>query len=208
MYFHKYGAVFRKLFPSYQWKVNTCAQEIYLTFDDGPVPEVTEFVLDTLVKYDAKATFFCVGENITKHPQIYHRLKAEGHSIGNHTYNHLNARKVQTEEYFSNIEKAQAVIGEVGDKLFRPPYGRLKSPHIKALKKLNYKIVMWDVLSGDFDPHLDQKKALQKTIDATTHGSIVLMHDNPKHFNNLTFILPRYMEHFNDLGFKFKALSC
>lgn len=208
MYFHKYGSIFRKLFPSYQWKVNTSSKEIYLTFDDGPVPEITEFVLDTLAKYEAKATFFCVGENIVKHPEIYQRLRNEGHTVGNHTYNHLNARKVETNEYFANIEKAQVVMGDVGNKLFRPPYGHLKSKHIKQLKKLGYRIVMWDVLTGDFDPQLDEQKALQKTISGTTTGSIVLMHDNPKHFENMAFILPRFIEHFNQLGFKFKALPC
>lgn len=208
MYFHKYGFIFRKLFPSYQWKVATHAKEIYLTFDDGPVPEVTEFVLDELSKYGAKATFFCVGENIVKHPAIYQRLRDEGHSVGNHTYNHLNARKVNTEDYLTNIEKAQVVIGEVGKKLFRPPYGRLKSSQIKALKKSGYQIVLWDVLTGDFDPHLDVNKALQKTIDATTSGSILLMHDNPKHFKNMSFILPRFLAHFHQLGYHFKALPC
>lgn len=206
MYFHKYGIIFRKLFPSYLWKVDTRLKEIYLTFDDGPVPEVTEFVLDELARYGAKATFFCVGDNVVKHPAIYERLLSEGHSVGNHTFNHLNARKVDSESYLSNIAKCQEVLEDIQPKFFRPPYARLKWNHIKELKKHGYQIVMWDILTGDFDPNLNCELALKKTIQGTKCGSIVLMHDNPKHFKNMKYILPKYLAHFAQQGYIFKPL--
>ena len=208
-YFHKYGRVFKVLFPSYVWGVSTKSKELFLTFDDGPVPEATEFVLDELAKYHAKATFFCVGENIKKHPQIYQRILEEGHRVANHTFNHLNARKVPFSEYLQNVKLCDEVMtNDLGQqKYFRPPYARLKWGQIAQVKKMGYKVVMWNVLTGDFDKHLDKDFALQQSIRATKKGSIVLFHDNIKHFHNMSYILPRYLSHFAEKGFSFKALA-
>lgn len=207
-YFHKYGRVFQWIFPSYVWGIQTAEPSIYLTFDDGPVPEATEFVLDVLAQYNAKATFFCVGENIIKYPAIYARITSEGHTVANHTYNHLNARRVKFDAYLDNIRESdqlmQEDLGKV--KYFRPPYARLKWKQISRIKKMGYQIVMWNVLTGDFDKKLDKVKALKRSIKATKKGSIVLFHDNMKHFENMSYLLPKYLAHFNSRGYQFKAL--
>lgn len=207
-YFHKYGRVFKLLFPTYVWSIRTNEPNIYLTFDDGPVPKATEFVLDELAKFNAKATFFCVGENIVKHPEIYKRIIAEGHTVANHTYNHLNARRVRHNAYLENVMESDKLMrGDFkSQKYFRPPYARLQWWQINKIKKWGYKIIMWDVLTGDFDKLLDKEKALKKSIKATKKGSIVLFHDNVKHFENMSFLLPKYLKHFSEEGFKFKSL--
>ncbi|TAE01268.1 MAG: polysaccharide deacetylase family protein [Bacteroidetes bacterium] len=212
MYFHYTSWIFRKLFPMFIWKKEVTEKIIYLTFDDGPIPEVTEFVLDELKKYEAKATFFCVGDNIGKYPDIFEKLILQGHSIGNHTFNHYNGWKTKKEKYLKNIQKCQQIIdsqaktkAKTEKKLFRPPYGKIKLSLMCDLKK-DYNIVMWHVLSGDFDPSLDKKTCLQKTIQHSTNGSVVVFHDSLKAEQNLRYVLPKYLKHFADLGYRFESL--
>ena len=176
---------------------------IYLTFDDGPVPGPTEFVLDVLQSKGAKATFFCIGDNVLRHPDIFRKVKEQGHAIGNHTFNHLKGWNHATKAYVENTVKCEEVIGE-GYKLFRPPYGRITRSQIKALKE--HPIVMWDVLTHDYLASLKEEQCLSGSIKATRPGSIVVFHDSLKAQKNMKYVLPRYVDHFTDLGFVFKSL--
>jgi peptidoglycan-N-acetylglucosamine deacetylase len=188
--------------------VPTHGKDLYLTFDDGPVPGPTEFVLDTLEKFAAKATFFCIGDNIKKHPAVFRKILDAGHAIGNHTFNHLNGWKTKTEDYRRNFWLCQnefAKHGQTSTTLFRPPYGRISRDQIKALSEFN--IVMWDVLAVDYDKNLTPEKCLRNTISATRSGSIIVFHDSYKAERNLKFVLPRLAEHFSLEGFTFKAIA-
>jgi peptidoglycan/xylan/chitin deacetylase (PgdA/CDA1 family) len=222
MYLHFTNSFIHKAFPHFTWKINTDEKVIFLTFDDGPIPEVTPWVLGELEKYDAKATFFCVGDNIRKSPSIFEEVIARGHSIGNHTFNHLNGwqtteeaylENVQLcEDYLINIQKNSARLRDKQTKvysttrpLFRPPHGRLSAAQSKILRT-HYQIVMWDVLTGDFDQNLDKNTCLQKAIRYTKKGSIVVFHDSQKAKTNLYHVLPRYLEHFSNQGFRFEKL--
>ena len=179
-------------------------QVLYLTFDDGPIPEVTEFVLDTLEKYNAKATFFCVGDNVLKHPSIFEKVRSQGHSIGNHTFNHLNGWETSDENYLVNVAKCDQQLSLQTD-LFRPPYGRIKKSQAEKIL-LTKRIVMWDVLSGDFSPDISPERCLAKTIRHTTTGSILLFHDSMKARKNLEYSLPRVLDHFGNKGYDFHKL--
>lgn len=190
-------------FPSLTWRRSSTSSKIYLTFDDGPIPEVTPFILDTLGEYDIKATFFCVGENVTKYPDIFNRLQDEGHKIGNHTHNHLKGFKHSTSNYLDNIQQCQNQIGPT--KLFRPPYGRIKKSQIRKIEK-DFEIVMWDVLSGDFDTNISPQQCLQNVIRYTRNGSIIVFHDNLKAIPRVKYALPRTIEYFLNKGFQFELL--
>jgi len=177
-------------------------KKIHLTFDDGPIPEVTPFVLDTLARYGVKATFFCVGENIRSHPALFDRLKGEGHRIGNHTFSHLNGWKTEDAEYLENVVRCQELTGS---NLFRPPYGRAKKTQIKALRK-THEIVFWDVLSGDFDARISPEKCCQNVDKHAKNGSIIVFHDSVKAFPRLAHALPRSIEHLLEKGYEFGTL--
>lgn len=181
-------------------------KNIYLTFDDGPIPELTDWVLKTLEEHNAKATFFCVGENVDKHPEIFQRIITDGHRVGNHTHNHLNGRREPTERYLRNIAKCDAEFAkhELQTDLFRPPYGRFKIGQRQGLK--NKRIVMWDVLSKDYDQSLNADAILANSIEATKAGSIIVFHDNKKAEKNLKSVLPKYLSYFKAQGFQFIAL--
>ncbi len=200
------------LFPRLLWRIPTQEKQIYLTFDDGPVPGPTEFVLDMLKKFGAKATFFCIGDNIRKHPIIFSRIIEEGHSIGNHTFNHLKGWSYSTKDYMLNIElcndqmeAANSGQSSVSQKLFRPPYGRITLKQINSLED-NYRIIMWDVLSQDYDRSVSSDSCLNGSIKSTRPGSIVVFHDSLKAERNLTYTLPRYLEHFSNLDYIFSGL--
>lgn len=184
------------------WNKSRKEKTVYLTFDDGPIPELTPFILDTLSKYNVKATFFCVGENIHKNPQLFEQLTHEGHRIGNHTYNHLKGWKHDDEIYLQNIKKCQELTGA---ELFRPPYGRIKKSQISKLKN-DFQIIMWDVLSGDFDQTISPEKCLDNVIKYTRKGSIIVFHDNLKAIPRVKYALPRAIEHLLDKGYKFALL--
>ena len=208
MYLHKTSSLLKKMFSHYEWDVPNTHNTIYLTFDDGPIPIVTPWVLQILKEYNAKATFFGVGENVVRYPEIFAKILEQGHIVGNHTFNHMDGWRCSAQDYLSNIEKCQKAISlktAEGIKLFRPPYGRINR---KASRKIanDFKIVMWDVLSADYDTKLMPEQCLKKTIKATISGSIVLFHDSLKARNNLQYVLPKYLEHFSKLGYNFDLL--
>jgi peptidoglycan/xylan/chitin deacetylase (PgdA/CDA1 family) len=199
-------AWFRYFFPTLLWKKDDNLKNIYLTFDDGPIPEVTEWILDILQENNAKATFFCVGDNVRKHPQIFNRVITEGHQVGNHTFNHWNGWQKTVEEYMQNVKDCQDSMKEYATPFFRPPYGKLSKKKIIALQKENYQIVMWHVLTYDFDKTLSPEKCLKKAIQNTKNGSIVVFHDNWKAIQNLKYVLPQYIKYFKEKGFSFEKL--
>jgi peptidoglycan/xylan/chitin deacetylase (PgdA/CDA1 family) len=211
------------LYPGLRWKVPTREKELYLTFDDGPIPGPTQFVLDQLEKANAKATFFCIGDNVSKHPAIFQNVVKQGHAIANHTFNHLKGWNSGVAGYLENIRLCEeeflkqglgpspvrgAASGQAGrgkgEGLFRPPYGRIKRSQIKALK--GYTIVMWDVLTHDYSKTLSPEQCLRGSIQATRPGSIIVFHDSIKAEKNMRYVLPRFLEHFAGLGYSFNAL--
>jgi peptidoglycan/xylan/chitin deacetylase (PgdA/CDA1 family) len=206
MYLVRSPLLLKWYYPQLTWNKTRDHKVIYLTFDDGPIPDVTDFVLKTLNSFSAKATFFCIGDNILKYPQIFESIKNEGHSIGNHTFNHLKGWDTSDDIYFQNFQKCQV---QTGTNLFRPPYGRIKKTQIAKIKS-NYPamdIVMWDTLSGDFDTNLLPEKCLKNVIKHTTNGSIVVFHDSLKAFDRLFYTLPKVLEHFSGLGYQFEQLG-
>jgi len=203
MYLHSIPALVRWFFPSsLEWKIGTHEKELYITFDDGPIPVATPRVLDELARFNAKATFFCVGENALRHPDILENIRLAGHSIGNHTFNHLRAWKTPFNEYLDNVAKCQAVINSP---LFRPPHGQITRRLAKILST-EFRIIMWSALSRDFDKNVSPENCLSTTIKATHPGSIIVFHDSEKAWERLEYVLPRFLEHFAVKGFKFRAL--
>ena len=220
----------RRLFPAALWKVRTREKKLYLTFDDGPIPEATPLVLDELRKYNAKATFFCIGKNVAANPDLYQRIIAEGHLIGNHTYDHLNGWQVQNEPYYENIEQCAAQLeaselvhanasngnkssnnyedahnDEDPPRFFRPPYGKLTLSQYNKLKK-QYQIVMWDVLSFDFDLKVTKEQVLENVLSSTVSGSIIVFHDSLKAMDKMLYALPKVLAHYSHLGYEFETL--
>jgi peptidoglycan-N-acetylglucosamine deacetylase len=193
----------RWIYPTLLWRVETKSKELFLTFDDGPAPGPTDFVLDTLDRYKVKATFFCIGENIGKHPIHFQKIIDGNHAIGNHTFNHIKGWNCSVDEYTSNIAQCADVIGS-NQTLFRPPYGRIKMSQIKALN--NYKIIMWDVLTQDYNKTISPTQCLAGSIKAARAGSIVVFHDSYKAEKNMHYALPHFIEHFLNQGFEFKTL--
>ncbi len=196
--------IFQKLFPSLIWQVPTTEKVIYLTFDDGPTTELTSWITKTLSSYQAKGTFFCVGDNLQKHPEYLLKLLEAGHTVANHSFNHLKGWNTPLQEYITNVEKCETLTK---NKIFRPPYGRIRLSQIKALKNLNYKIIMWDIMSYDFDPNLDVNLSYQKIIAHTKPGSILVFHDNIKAEHTLKYLLPKIMDYFQSQGYLFKAIQ-
>lgn len=205
MYLVKTPSLLKKLYPQLTWDMPKGNQCIYLTFDDGPIPIVTPFVLNILQQYNAKATFFCIGDNVSKHPDEFEQVKNAGHTIGNHTYNHLKGWDTDDKTYLQNFLVADE---QLHTNLFRPPYGRIKRSQIKLLKqaKPELNIVMWDVLSGDFDINLQPEDCLQNVIKHTTDGSIIVFHDSIKAFGRLQYVLPKAMEYWSKEGYSFDSL--
>ncbi len=195
-------SIYRLLFPSLTWKFSSNERKIYLTFDDGPIPVVTEWVLNTLKKYNAHATFFCIGDNIRKHPDVFKLLVNSSHSVGNHTMNHLNGWKTETEKYISNVGECESYVSS---ELFRPPYGKIKRSQISLLKS-HYRIIMWDVLSKDYDQSLSGEDCLRRIKKNAGNGSIIVFHDSLKAEKRLRFALPATLEHFSGLGYEFAAI--
>ena len=190
------------MLPAFLWSVATDERVLHLTFDDGPIPEVTPWVLDTLWSFEAKATFFCVGDNVLRHPEVYARVLADGHAVGNHTFNHLNGWHTERMTYLHNVRHCARVVHS---RLFRPPYGRLL-PGQRQFVERHFRIVMWDVLSGDFDQHITPQHCLENVLHHAGPGSIVVLHDSRKAEKNLRFALPAILEYFSGAGYRFAAL--
>ena len=205
-YFKKTPWWLKKLYKSCVWEINTKQNIIYLSFDDGPHPIATPFVLDELKKYNATATFFCIGKNVALYPEIYKRIIAEGHSVGNHTQNHLNGWKTKNDTYIKNILSAGK---HINSNLFRPPYGRITFKQLKLLLQLQqpFKVIMWSVLSGDFDTEISNIKCLNNVITNTTAGSIIVFHDSEKALEKIRFALPEVLRHFSKIHFIFNKID-
>jgi len=202
MYIAKMPKVVQCFLPNYTWHIPTTEKVLYLTFDDGPIPEATPWVLDVLLQYNAKATFFCVGDNVRKHPAVFQRILSEGHAVGNHTFNHLNGWKTHTFNYLKNVQRCGEVVPSP---FFRPPYGALRPAQLRKLKT-RYQIVMWDVLSGDFDPTITPDQCLHNVLDNVQPGSIILFHDSLKAAQRLQFALPKVLEKLMGEGWRFERL--
>lgn len=204
-YLTKAPWLLKKYFSECTWNIKTDEKNLYLTFDDGPDPEATPFVLSELKKYNAKATFFCIGKNVETHFDTYKQVLMEGHSVGNHTYDHLNGWKTQDSKYLQNIEKAAKIIDS---NLFRPPYGKISKFQLSALQgdRFKFRTIMWDVLSGDFDTSINSESCYLNVIKNAKEGSIVVFHDSTKAFPNLEFALPTVLKHYKEKGFEFKSI--
>ena len=196
----------QRLFPKYIWKKASLTKTIYLTFDDGPTPKITQWTLDILKKYNAKATFFCIGDNIKKYPELFKSVYNDGHTIGNHTFNHLKGWRTDTNSYVKNTEKTQQLITSNSKQLFRPPFGKIKRKQAKQLIKRGYKIVMWSVISYDWEVKVTPEQCLENVIKNSVSGSIIVFHDSIKASKNMQYALPKVLEHFSSKGYQFKAL--
>ena len=202
MYFVKTPWYLKSIYPSLVWDIKK-ENTIYLTFDDGPIPYVTEEILNILKHYNAAATFFCIGENVIRNKNIFNRIIAEGHLTGNHTFHHRNGWKTENNLYYEDVLKCK---NEFASKLFRPPYGRISYQQIQELKKI-YKIIMWDVLSGDFDNDIDSEKCSKNVIENADEGSIVVFHDSEKAKDRVLKSLPVVLDHFSKRGYKFEKIE-
>lgn len=205
------------IFPNYTWDMPNDQKVIYLTFDDGPTPEITNWTLELLKSYNAKATFFCIGNNIESHPEIFQDTLKDGHAIGNHTFSHLKGWATNTEVYVNEVLKTQETIGfqqstndnqqsAINKKLFRPPYGKIKSSQGKQLLNLGYKIIMWDVLAFDWKDSITKEQSAKNVISKTESGSIVVFHDSLKAAPRMQYALAKTLEHFSNEGFVFKSI--
>lgn len=192
-YWVKTHWIVKKIFSVFVWEIPNNQHKIYLTFDDGPTPEITEWVLDLLKKHNAKATFFCIGKNVENNPDIFQSIINQGHSIGNHTHNHLNGWKTSTSNYIENVKNCFFNNHEK-TRLFRAPYGKITPLQSRIIKKLGYKIIMYDVLSADFDASISKTKCLENVLKNIRPGSIVVFHDSQKAFKNLEFVLPKTLD--------------
>lgn len=210
LYFTKTPWWLKSLYPRCVWDIPAAEKVLYLTFDDGPNPLATPYVLDQLKQHNAKATFFCIGKNVIEHTAIYRRITDEGHRVGNHTFNHFNGWKVRDEQYLQNILQAGKYIDS---NLFRPPYGKITRFQVKLLSGIknspasaNFRIIMWDVLSGDFDTTLSCEQCSANVIKNVRPGSVIVFHDSEKAFPRMKDALPRVLEHFSAGGYRFDAI--
>ena len=198
----QFPKLLRPFIGKYTWRKLSSSKTIYITFDDGPVPEVTPFILKLLDEYGIKATFFCVGENVKKYPELYQEVLSRGHRVGNHTYNHLKGYSVSKEEYLNNVEKAARLIDS---NLFRPPYGKMKRSQQKALNE-KYELILWDVITYDYNTKLSPQKVFNNVKHYTRNGSIILFHDSIKAKNNVLAVLPLAIEFWNKKGYNFGVI--
>jgi peptidoglycan/xylan/chitin deacetylase (PgdA/CDA1 family) len=212
-YWIKTSWIIKKIFSNYIWDVSNTTKDttVYLTFDDGPIPEITEWVLNELKKHQVKATFFCIGENIDKNPEIFNKVISEGHVTGNHTFNHLNGWKTATADYIENTKRCEESIkknspNNLRSTIFRPPYGKIKTSQSRKIRKLGYKIIMWDILSSDFDQTISQEQCLENVLSNLRPGSIIVFHDSAKAFKNLAYVLPKTLLYLKENNFKYGVL--
>jgi peptidoglycan/xylan/chitin deacetylase (PgdA/CDA1 family) len=194
--------LYRALFPGGTWRIPAEEKCVYLTFDDGPIPEVTPWVLDKLDVYQIKATFFCVGDNVRKHPNTYQQILDRGHRTGNHTHNHIQGIRSLTSNYLANVEKAGVYIDS---DLFRPPHGHMRLPQVWSLRK-HYRIIFWDVVTRDYSPRLTPEEVFAVVKKYTRNGSIIVFHDSLKAEANMKEALPNSIEWLLETGYQFKTL--
>ena len=208
----KVPKIIKKIFYNQVWDIPNAENKIYLTFDDGPTPEITEWVLELLEKEKIKATFFCIGNNIEKHPETFKKTIEAGHAIGNHTFNHLKGWKTLNKSYIDNVDLCSAIIQKctiynLQPRIFRPPYGKIKPQQSKSLRKKGFKIIMWDVLSKDYDITIKKEECLKNVINNTKSGSIIVFHDSIKASQNLQFALPKAIKILKKRGFVFDTIN-
>lgn len=204
LYLTKTPALLKKLYPTCLWDKATDRKVLYLTFDDGPHGGATPFVLEQLQRFQAKATFFCLGKNVEAEPELYKSILQQGHRVGNHTWNHVNGWKTADKDYLNEILRTREVVDS---NLFRPPYGKISGFQVRALvNEMSYQVVMWDVLSGDFDESIDGKTCAKRVIGSALAGSIVIFHDSAKGLPRLKTALPEILAHFANQGFVFETL--
>jgi peptidoglycan-N-acetylglucosamine deacetylase len=201
-YWHISGWI-KRFYPDVVWDKRASGRTIFLTFDDGPTPLITEEVLNILDRYNARATFFCLGRNVERHPQVYKEILKRGHAVGNHTYSHLKGWKCTNEEYYQDIMLAGHLIHST---LFRPPYGQVRRSQVKHLKK-HYKIILWEVMSHDYENRVSKERSLRAVLRYSKEGSIIVFHDSVKAWNKLSYILPKLLEHFTERGFSFESIE-
>ncbi|SFB02829.1 Peptidoglycan/xylan/chitin deacetylase, PgdA/CDA1 family [Flavobacterium swingsii] len=214
-YWIKTPQIIKRLFSNQVWDIPNTENKIYLTFDDGPTPEITEWVLEILKENSINATFFCIGNNIEKHPEIFNKIINDGHGVGNHTFNHKNGWKTTTADYLQNVELCESAIknqlpkafGTKIRNLFRPPYGKIKPSQSKKLRNLGYKIIMWDILTADFDEKTSKEKCLENATKKVTSGSVIVFHDSVKAFKNLEYALPKTIQILKEKGFVFDVIQ-
>lgn len=199
----KMPKILQKIFPSLVWKCLTNEKKVWLTFDDGPNPKVTNYILNVLKKNNIKATFFCVGNKIEQYPDIINKIKQEGHTIGNHSYSHINGFKTSTKKYINDISKCQELIPNT--KIFRPPFGKITPIQISKLKQ-DFKIIMWDVMAYDFRDSLTKEECLLNVTDNVESGSIIVLHDNLKSFEKIKYLLPKIIDKLKDRKFNFSEI--
>ncbi len=192
------------IFPGVVWRIPTDKKELFLTFDDGPHPLITPKVLNILDRYNAKATFFCVGANVQKYPAVYAEIILQGHQTGNHTYHHQNGWKTGRSDYFEEVQKCHSLISS---NLFRPPYGKIYPGQLQILRKNDYHVVMWNVLTRDYRKSSDPAKLLRKAIKKATPGSVIVFHDSDKAAENMLYMLPEFLEHFSGKGYTFSTIT-
>ncbi|UPQ80144.1 polysaccharide deacetylase family protein [Flavobacterium azooxidireducens] len=208
----KTNPIIKNIFSNYIWNIPNSEKKVYLTFDDGPTPEITEWVLAQLKKYDFKATFFCIGNNIEKHPELFNQLIMDGHAIGNHTFNHVKGWNTPNKTYLKEVEKCEGMIQHYSinqnlSKLFRPPYGKIKPLQSRKLRKLGYKIIMWDVLSADYKQTITKEKCLENVVKNVESGSIIVFHDSIKAFPNLEYVLPKTLQFLSENGYQCEIIN-
>ena len=212
-YLVKTPTIIKLVFNKWDWSFSKNEKSIYLTFDDGPTPKITDWVLNELNRFNAKATFFCIGKNIKQNPSIFNKIAENGHAIGNHTNNHLKCSQSPSNEYLQNIQLAENEINKnlnsdfETTKLFRPPYGKLNLKIGRKIRENGYKIIMWDVLSADFDTEITKEKCLRNVIKNTEEGSIIVFHDSLKASEKVKFVLPKILDYYSAKGFSFKAIA-
>jgi peptidoglycan-N-acetylglucosamine deacetylase len=195
---YKSPKILRLLYPSLIWEIPSAENQVYLTFDDGPTPVVTDWVLDCLKRHNQKATFFCIGSNVVDHPSTYAKISEAGHTLGNHTMNHKNGFRTSTKTYLNEVQECSQ---HVDSQLFRPPYGRIKRSQINGLSQ-EYKIIEWSVISRDYYVNLNRRRSLAALKKSTKSGAIVVFHDSDKAFDNIKEILPQYLDYLDEKGFK------
>jgi peptidoglycan/xylan/chitin deacetylase (PgdA/CDA1 family) len=202
MYFHKTPRIIRAIAQAFTWRIPEEEKAVYLTFDDGPTPIITEKTLAILATYHAKATFFCIGKNVVNHPQILQAIQDQGHHIGNHTFQHLDGWKTGYAQYIRNALQAKKMIPST---LFRPPYGHITRTQTKALEK-HFQLIMWDVLAGDFDPKMSVERCIEKVVSSVQPGSIVVFHDSMKASPVMLQALPIILNELQNQGYQFKPI--